>query len=109
MGALRRLQDKDPAERQITFLKIGAYSGSIIAVVLILVAMASQKRLLLGLVIAAIVLVISLPLDYWMVRTARRKQATGPSDGDSNGRRTFSGARSAVRQSVRSDTGVSLC
>src|SRR5271170_769222 len=90
VGLMSRLQDKDPAERQITFLKIGAYSGSIFAVVLILIAMASQKRLLLGLVIAAIFLVISLPFDYWMVPTARRKQTARPSDGDSNGRGTFS-------------------
>ncbi len=80
MGVMRQLADMDPARRQIAFLKIGAYSGCFFSVVLILVAMASQKRLVLGLITAAIVIVIELPVSYWMVETARKKQAARLSD-----------------------------
>ena len=61
-------------------LKIGAYSGCFFSVVLVLVALASQGRLVLGLITAAIVLVVELPVSYWMVETARKKQAARRSD-----------------------------
>ncbi len=79
----------DPARRQIVFLKIGAYSGCFFSVVLILIAMASQKKLVLGLIIATIVLVIELPMSYWMVESTRKKRAVHQSDSTSN-QRTFS-------------------
>jgi CHASE3 domain sensor protein len=42
--------------------------------------MASQKRVVLGLIIAALILVIDLPLSYWIVQSARKKQASRQSD-----------------------------
>jgi Flp pilus assembly protein TadB len=80
MGVTRRFVDKDPAGRQIAFLAIGAYSGCFFSVALVLIAMASQKRVVLGLIIAALILVIDLPLSYWIVQSARKKQASRQSD-----------------------------
>lgn len=82
------MNDMDPADRQIAFLKIGLYSGVVFGVALIVIAMASQKKFLLGLIIAAIFLVIVLPLDNWILRTVRRKQIRGSDL--SNNRSTFS-------------------
>jgi hypothetical protein len=76
----KRFIEMDPGDRQIAFLKIGLYSGCFFGVLLILVAMGSRGRLLLGLIIAAIFLVIAIPMDQWMVRTIRRKQTLGASD-----------------------------
>ena len=89
MRAKRRFVDMDPADRQIASLKIGAYSGSIFCVVVILIAWGSQKKLLVGLITAGIFLAITMPLDYWMVRRARRRQAMSRLD-PPNGQSTYS-------------------
>jgi hypothetical protein len=89
MRAKKRLVDMDPADRQIAFMKIGLYSGSFLSVVLILIAMASQQKVLLGLLIAGIFLVVTLPLDYWLLKTARKKQRSRRWD-PTNSRATYS-------------------
>jgi hypothetical protein len=89
MGIVRRLASQDPARRQITFLAIGAYSGCFFSVVLVLVAMISDHKVGLGLMIAAVILVVELPLSRWIVQSARRKQISGQSN-SSGFQNTFS-------------------
>jgi hypothetical protein len=86
----KRLAGMDPFDRQIAFLKVGLYSGCFFGALLILIAMGSQRKLLLGLIIAAIFLVVMLPLDKWMVQTIRRRQVTRRSDDPTRGRDSFS-------------------
>jgi Flp pilus assembly protein TadB len=80
MGVMKRLANKSPADRQIAFLAIGAYSGCFFSVILVFIAMTSQKEVVLGLIIAAIILVIELPLSYWIVQSARKKRASRQMD-----------------------------
>lgn len=83
MGVMRRVASQDPAERQITFLTIGAYSGCFFSVILVMIAMTSAHKLELGLIITAIILVIELPLSRWLVQSARRRQHSRQSDSSS--------------------------
>ena len=80
MNAWRRLVEKDPADRQIAFLAIGAYSGCFLSGLLVLIAMASQGKFAIGLIIAGIILVTEIPLSNWMVKSARKRQASRQSD-----------------------------
>ena len=81
----------DPGDRQIFFLKVGLYNGCIFSVLLILIATGSQKKLVLGLIIAAIFLAIAVPLDWWILQTVRRKEMATRSWDPTSGPKSRSG------------------
>jgi multisubunit Na+/H+ antiporter MnhG subunit len=72
---MRRLAEKDPADRQVAFLAIGAYSGCLFGTIAAFAALASQGKVMLGVVTAVLILVVDLPVSFLLVRAARRKQA----------------------------------
>jgi Flp pilus assembly protein TadB len=80
VGVMRRLSNQEPAQRQITFLAIGSYSACFFSVVLVLVAMTSEHKLGLGLIIAGVIVVVEVPLSRWIVNAARRRQNSVQSD-----------------------------
>ena len=75
MRSINLGNDKDPQKQQMAMFRLALYAAPLLTAIVIFVGLSQRHHPNLGVVMALIWLAVELPVSYYLVRAAKKRQS----------------------------------